>query len=74
MTTRNEIVLLPVRVQPNARQESIGAWMGEQLKISVRAAPEDGKANRAVERVLERALRPAKSRALVVRGHASRSK
>ena len=42
---------LAVKVVPGARKESI-EWYGEGLKIKVRAAPERGQANAAVEALL----------------------
>jgi len=49
MSPRNpEAVLLHVRVQPKARANAVKGWHGAALRVSVTAAPEDGKANRAV--------------------------
>jgi uncharacterized protein len=44
------------------------------LKARVRAAPEDNKANRALEALIAKALGVAKSKVSVTRGHASRVK
>jgi uncharacterized protein YggU (UPF0235/DUF167 family) len=66
---------LAVRVHPGARQEGItgrttdGAWT-----LAVRAVPEGGRANRAVERLLAVTLGIAPSRVTVVRGLSSRAK
>jgi uncharacterized protein YggU (UPF0235/DUF167 family) len=47
MSPRNpEAVLLHVRVQPKARANAVKGWHGAALRVSVTAAPEDGKANR----------------------------
>ena len=43
-----EPVLLRVRVQPKARANAVRAGAGRRSRVSVTAAPEDGKANRAV--------------------------
>lgn len=47
---------LSVRVSPGASANVIAGWMGDQLKLRVSAAPEKGKANRAVIELLSRAL------------------
>lgn len=45
-----------------------------RLKARVRAVPEDGKANQALEMLLARALGMPKSAVAVVAGHTARSK
>ena len=45
-----------------------------RLKARVRAVPEDGKANQALEMLLARALGMPKSAVTVVAGHTARSK
>ncbi|MEM5516786.1 DUF167 family protein [Henriciella sp. AS95] len=70
---------LTVRATPNASADSIEG-PGEDaagrifLKVKVRAVPEKGKANRAVEKLLAKALRLAKSDVKVVTGETSRIK
>lgn len=72
-------VLLRVRLTPNARVEAIE---GERLladgtaalAVRVRAIPEDGAANAALEALLAKAAGVAKSRVRVVAGHAQRLK
>jgi uncharacterized protein len=69
-----EAVLLRVRVQPKARTNAVMGWRGEALRVCVTAAPEDGKANRAVIALLaERCAVPPSSISLV-RGATSRDK
>ena len=75
MSSRNpETVLLHVRVQPKARANAIRGWLGEALRVSVTAAPEDGKANRAVIELLADTLAVPRSSITLVRGAASRDK
>jgi uncharacterized protein YggU (UPF0235/DUF167 family) len=45
-----------VKVVPGASRDSLAGWLGDALKVRVAAAPEKGKANAAVERMLARAL------------------
>lgn len=64
---------IPCRVAPKARRNS---WCveGDLLRISVTAAPESGKANAAVVKLLSQALGVAKSRITLTRGGTSRDK
>ena len=70
---------LTVRVTPNAPADGILGRAEDDagramLKLKVRAAPEGGKANRAVEKLLARVLRLPKSAVRVVTGETSRIK
>ncbi|GHU01017.1 hypothetical protein FACS1894186_2940 [Alphaproteobacteria bacterium] len=66
--------LVRVRVVPKAAADSAEALPDGSWRVRVRAAPEDGKANAAVLRVLALALGVPKSRLSVKRGQASRDK
>jgi uncharacterized protein (TIGR00251 family) len=70
----SEAVLLHVRVQPKARANAVKGWHGAALRVSVTAAPEDGKANRAVIDLLAETFDVAPSSINLVRGAASRDK
>jgi uncharacterized protein (TIGR00251 family) len=75
MSPRNpEAVLLHVRVQPKARANAVKGWHGAALRVSVTAAPEDGKANRAVIDLLAETFDVAPSSINLVRGATSRDK
>jgi uncharacterized protein (TIGR00251 family) len=75
MSPRNpEAVLLHVRVQPKARANAVKGWHGAALRVSVTAAPEEGKANRAVIDLLAETFDVAPSSINLVRGAASRDK
>jgi len=63
-----------VKVSPGARDDAISGWQGDVLRIRVRAAPEAGKANEAVCRLLAHALGFPRSALAVVRGASSREK
>ena len=65
---------LKVKVSPRARKKGITGLFGDALKLQVREAPEKGKANRAVERLLASALETKASSVRVVRGQSSREK
>lgn len=63
-----------MRVTPKASVDEVAGWRGAELLVRVTAAPEDGKANAAVERVVARALGVPKGAVSVVRGHTARVK
>lgn len=64
---------LAVRVTPGARVEALEIAAG-RLLAKVRARPEDGKANAAVQELLARALGVAATRVKMLRGATSREK
>ncbi|MCZ6674950.1 MAG: DUF167 domain-containing protein [Verrucomicrobia bacterium] len=47
---------LAIKVVPNASRTEVVGWLGDALKIRVQAAPEDGKANKALVKFLSRKL------------------
>jgi len=65
---------LKVRVSPGARDDSISGWQDDALRVTVRAAPERGRANEAVCRLLARALGLPANHVTVARGMTSRTK
>lgn len=70
--------MLRVKVTPKAKFERIKKEMDADgavlYKIYVTAAPEDGKANKAVIKVLAKALGVAKSKLAITHGQTSREK
>lgn len=64
---------LAVRVTPGARSESLEITDGKLL-VKVRAKPEDGKANVAVQGLLADALGIAGSKVQLLRGSTAREK
>src|SRR5207244_3263996 len=67
-------VRLDVHVRPGARKEGVRGWQAGVLRLDVTAAPEQGRANRAVTDLLAEALGVRKSAVALVRGRASRNK
>jgi uncharacterized protein (TIGR00251 family) len=70
---------LTVRVQPKASADRIEDWAEDDagrkfLKVRVRAVPEDGKANSAVQKLVARWLGVPKSAVRVVTGGKTRLK
>jgi uncharacterized protein len=67
-------VVLRVHVQPRAGRDVITGRHGDALKVRVRAAPTDGRANEAVARQLAEAFAVAPSAVQQVSGRTSRAK
>ncbi len=67
-------VILPVRAQPNARKEGILGERAGALRVSVTAAPEQGKANASIARVLAKGLALKHSEVALLAGATSRDK
>jgi uncharacterized protein (TIGR00251 family) len=51
-----EGVLLPVQAQPKSRKNMLAGWHAGRLKVCVTQAPEKGKANQALMKLLVKAL------------------
>ena len=60
---------IDIKVVPGASKDQISGWLGSALKLRVRAAPEKGKANRAVIALLAEALDVAPAAIRIERGH-----
>jgi uncharacterized protein len=74
LRTTDDGVCLPVYVQPGAARERLCGEHDGRLKVAVHAAPEKGKANKAVCRLLADSVGVSKSRVHVVAGLTSRQK
>jgi uncharacterized protein (TIGR00251 family) len=67
-------VRLRVRVAAGARRSEVLGRLGDAWKLSVRAAPERGRANAEVVRLLAERLGVARADVRVVAGHTARDK
>jgi uncharacterized protein (TIGR00251 family) len=67
-------IKLLIKVTPGSSRDCIAGWLGETLKIRVRAPAERGKANAAVEEIVAKALRVPKECARIVAGQTSARK
>jgi uncharacterized protein len=65
---------LDVKVIPKASREGIAGWLGETLKVRVRAPAQKGKANAAAEALIADALGVGSDRVRVVAGRTSERK
>ena len=73
-TVRERDILLRVKAKPCARADRIAGVRGESLLVEVRAAPERGKANEGIIRVLAGALGLKTSTVALKSGPASPNK
>jgi hypothetical protein len=63
-----------VHAQPGAKQAALRGLHGDAIKVAVKQAAQDGKANKAIEAFLAKELGLPKSAVEVTSGHTSRSK
>ena len=59
---------LTVKVVPSSSRDAVAGWLGEALKIKVRAPAEKGQANKAVEKIIANALGVSFRSVSVVKG------
>jgi uncharacterized protein (TIGR00251 family) len=71
---REDSILLEVKAQPGAGKTEITGIREGRLKVRLAAAPEDGKANAELCRLLAGVLGCARTEVVVVRGQKSRLK
>lgn len=67
-------VTLSVKVQPNAKKEGIIGEHNNKLKVAVTAAPEKGKANKALINLIAKGLDIKPSQVNLISGLTSRDK
>lgn len=65
---------LPVKVVPGASTSEISGWLGQELKVRVSAAPEQGKANQKVVQVLAKHSGLPARQVKIIKGHTSAHK
>lgn len=64
-------IKLPIKVVPASSRDGVTGWLGDALKVRVRAPAERGKANLAVEKIVAEAIGVAPESVRVVKGHTS---
>ena len=65
---------LSLKVVPGSSRDEIVGWLGDSLKVKVKAPPEKGRANEAVVALLAERLGIDASSIVVVSGHSSPAK
>lgn len=73
-TLENNRLTLYCHLQPGAKQNQICGLYNQRLKIQLKAAPVDGKANKALVEFLAKLFNIAKSKILIHKGLNQRSK
>jgi uncharacterized protein YggU (UPF0235/DUF167 family) len=66
-----KVARISVKVVAGSSRDCIAGWLGDTLRVRVAAAPERGKANAAVEALLDRELGLARGSARIVAGQTS---
>lgn len=69
-----DALLVPIKAVPGAKRDAIAGMLGERLKIRVSAAPEGGKANKALCALVARSLGLKPSAVSVETGHTNPEK
>ena len=67
-------IILPVQAQPGARQNAVTGVHAGRLKVVVTQAPEKGKANQALIKILAQALGVKRSQIALLAGETSHHK
>lgn len=67
-------VVLNVRAQPRSSKAGLDGVVGDAVKVRIRSAPVDGKANKELVETLADAFRIAKSRVVIKGGETSKTK
>ncbi len=67
-------VILPVRAQPKARKNAVTGTHDGRLRVAVTQAPEKGKANAAIVKLLAKQLKLKASQVSLVSGETSPQK
>lgn len=67
-------ILLKIKAVPNAARSEVVGWLGDALKVRVKAPPVEGQANTELCRFIARELGLPKSAVAVQGGVASRQK
>jgi uncharacterized protein (TIGR00251 family) len=71
---RSAAMQIRLKVVPKASRDGVAGWVGERLKVRVRAAPERGRANDAVVELLAGRLGLPRSAVRILAGHAAPEK
>lgn len=74
LTPGKDGVYLSVHAQPGAKKAALRGLHGDAVKIAVKEAAQDGKANKAIEAFIAEELGIPKTSVSVTSGHTSRAK
>lgn len=65
---------LSIKVVPGASRDCLAGWLDESLKVCVKVAPEKGKANKAVKKLIAQTLGIPASHTKIILGNTSAHK
>jgi uncharacterized protein len=68
------VVRLPVRAVPNAPRSALAGWVGDAVKVKLKAPPVEGKANAELCRFLSETLGVGRAAVTLAAGETSRHK
>lgn len=74
LTETAEGVILNVKAQPRSSKAGLDGLLGEAVKVKIRCAPVDGKANKELIETLADAFDLAKSQVIFKSGETSKTK
>jgi len=76
LSTRLELKPIEIRIKaiPGASRDAVSGLLGNRLKLRISAAPEDGKANKAIEKLLARTLGIKPSQVIICAGRTNPEK
>ena len=69
-----ELNLIRIKAVPGASRDAIAGLLGDRLKIRISAAPEGGKANKAICKLLAKALDIKPAQVEIHKGHTNPEK
>ena len=67
-------IIIPIVAKPGAKRDDVVGVYGTSLKVAVTAAPERGKANKAILKLLAKRLGVSPSSVAIVSGETSKQK
>ncbi|MGI9265153.1 MAG: DUF167 domain-containing protein [Gammaproteobacteria bacterium] len=70
----NGNLLCRLRVQPRAGREQFAGLVGDRMKVRVKSAPVDGKANEALTAFLAKSFGVPRTRVMLMTGQSARNK
>jgi uncharacterized protein (TIGR00251 family) len=78
VNAKNNASHLQLRITPNCSKDAFSGIYegtdGTRLKVSLKAQPEDGKANKALIKFLSKALKVPQKNIFIIRGSTNRNK
>ncbi|WP_208123268.1 DUF167 domain-containing protein [Facilibium subflavum] len=74
MATEKEVITFSVHIKPNSKTNQLLGYHGDAVKIALKAAPVDGKANEALIAALAKWFGVTKAQVSIVKGKTARSK